>query len=146
MSFLKLPIYLLDDGHHDFNKFQLEPVLKAIGHLISDEGLEVYLINVILTSDNNLLKINQDYLNHDYLTDVITFDYSEQNKLHAEIYISVDRVLENAATYKTAPLQEFNRIVLHGILHLCGYQDNNEERKQKMTERENHYLSKVITS
>ena len=82
-------------------------------------------------------------MNHNYFTDIITFDLSESKKeITGEIYISVDRVKDNARIYNTSIKKEVHRVIFHGILHLCGYGDKTKAQKQAMTNRENHYLAK----
>jgi rRNA maturation RNase YbeY len=91
-----------------------------------------------------LIKKNQEYLNHNTLTDIITFDYSEGNKLSADIFISVERVKENAVIFAVSFEQELKRVIIHGILHLMGYKDKSEEESKIMRSKEDFYLSKLI--
>lgn len=97
-------------------------------------------INVIFCSDNYILDINQKYLQHDYFTDIITFDYCEGNKLSGDLFISVDSVRENSIFYHTAFEDELNRVIVHGLLHLIGYDDHTEEDIAQMRSKENYYL------
>lgn len=97
-------------------------------------------INVIFCSDNYILDINQKYLQHDYFTDIITFDYCEGNKLSGDLFISVDSVRENSIYYHTAFEDELNRVIVHGLLHLIGYDDHTEEDIALMRSKENYYL------
>ena len=97
-------------------------------------------INVIFCSDNYILDINQKYLQHDYFTDIITFDYCEGNKLSGDLFISVDSVRENSIYYHTAFEDELNRVIVHGLLHLIGYDDHTEEDIAQMRSKENYYL------
>ncbi|MDL2239625.1 rRNA maturation RNase YbeY [Bacteroidales bacterium OttesenSCG-928-K03] len=99
-------------------------------------------VNIILTDDETLLKINIDFLNHDSYTDTITFSYNENpNEIFGDIYISLDRVRENAKTYKTAVQKELVRIMIHGTLHLCGYEDKTENSiSDKMIFLQEKYL------
>lgn len=99
-------------------------------------------LNIVLCSDNQLLKINKSHLNHDYYTDIITFDYSEGKDLIGEIYISIDRIKENAAEQKSRIPDELHRVLIHGVLHLCGYSDKSEKDKITMRKKEDLYLSK----
>jgi len=98
-------------------------------------------INVIFCSDNYILDINMKYLQHDYFTDIITFDYCEKNILSGDLFISVDSVRENAAFYGTEFDDELNRVLVHGVLHLIGYDDHTESDIKVMREKENYYLS-----
>jgi probable rRNA maturation factor len=98
-------------------------------------------INYIFCTDEYLLEINKEYLNHDFYTDIITFDQSESNKkIDAEIYISIDRVKENAETNKVAFTQELNRIIIHGVLHLVGFKDKSDAEAIEMRNLENKML------
>ena len=97
-------------------------------------------INVIFCSDNYILDINQKYLQHDYFTDIITFDYCEGNKLSGDLFISVDSVRENSIYYHTAFDDELNRVIVHGLLHLIGYDDHTVEDIAQMRSKENYYL------
>lgn len=103
-------------------------------------------INVIFCSDNYLLDINIKYLHHDYFTDIITFDYSEGKTISGDLFISVDSVKENAIFYNTEFDEELNRVLVHGVLHLIGYDDHTEEEIATMRSKENYYLGirKVI--
>ena len=97
-------------------------------------------VNIIFCSDNYVLDINQRYLQHDYFTDIITFDYCEGNRLSGDLFISVDSVRENALEYGTEFQDELNRVIVHGLLHLVGYDDHTDEDIAVMREKENYYL------
>lgn len=99
-------------------------------------------INFIFCSDSYLLKLNQEYLNHHTLTDIITFDSSEEeNTISGDIFISIDRIKENAENLNVHFTTELHRVIIHGILHLCGYTDKSKDEKTAMREKEDHYLS-----
>lgn len=98
-------------------------------------------ISIIFCSDNYILDVNIKYLKHDYYTDIITFDYCEGNRLSGDLFISVDSVRENAAFYGTEFVDELNRVIVHGVLHLIGYDDHSEEDIAVMRSKENYYLS-----
>ena len=98
-------------------------------------------ISIIFCSDNYILDVNQKYLNHDYFTDIITFDYCEGDKLSGDLFISVDTVRDNAVEYGSDFKDELNRVMVHGILHLIGYDDHCEEDIKEMRAKENYYLS-----
>ena len=98
-------------------------------------------ISVIFCSDNYILDVNIKYLKHDYYTDIITFDYCEGNRLSGDLFISIDSVRENAAFYGTEFADELNRVIVHGVLHLIGYDDHTEEDIAVMRAKENYYLS-----
>ena len=98
-------------------------------------------INIIFCSDNYILDINQRYLGHDYFTDIITFDYCEGDKLNGDLFISVDSVRENSLEYGTEFENELNRVIVHGILHLIGYDDHCDDHIALMRKKEDYYLS-----
>ena len=97
-------------------------------------------ISIIFCSDNYILDVNQRYLEHDYFTDIITFDYCEGDRLSGDLFISVDSVKENSLEYGTEFKDELNRVIVHGILHLIGYDDHTDEDVMIMREKENYYL------
>ena len=98
-------------------------------------------INIIFCSDNYILNVNQQYLQHDYFTDIITFDYCEGDRLSGDLFISVDTVRENAIEYGTEFSEELHRVIVHGILHLIGYDDHSDKDVAIMRKKENYYLS-----
>lgn len=109
--------------------------------MASHYSVRIAHLNYIFCSDKYLLKINRDYLKHDDYTDVVTFDYSESTQeIEGEIYISIDRVRENADRYKQEFTNELSRVMIHGLLHLMGYGDKTEAEQTKMKEREDACL------
>lgn len=98
-------------------------------------------INIIFCSDNYILDVNQKYLQHDYFTDIITFDYCEGETLSGDLFISVDSVKENSVEYGTEFSDELNRVIVHGLLHLIGYDDHRNKDIKEMRSKENYYLS-----
>ena len=98
-------------------------------------------INIIFCSDNYILDINIKYLQHDYFTDIITFDYCEGKKLSGDLFISIDSVRENSEHYGTEFADELNRVMVHGVLHLIGYDDHTEEDIKVMRSKEDYYLN-----
>jgi rRNA maturation RNase YbeY len=100
-------------------------------------------IAIVLVSDTELLKINHQFLNRDYLTDIITFDYTNNFTISGDLFISMDRVFENAVTYNTTPNNELKRVIIHGILHLLGYYDATEKQKARMRKEEDEELKHV---
>ena len=98
-------------------------------------------VSVIFCSDNYILDINQRFLQHDYFTDIITFDYSEGDRISGDLFISVDSVRENSLEYGTEFEDELHRVIVHGILHLIGYDDHTAEEKEVMRKKEDYYLS-----
>lgn len=125
-----------------YNLPQKLKVKKWIKATIEKEGFELQELNFIFCSDEYLLGINQQYLNHDTYTDIITFDNSNVEKqIVSDIFISIERVKENAKTFKTNDFDEVCRIMIHGTLHLLGYKDKGKTAKALMTEKEDEYLS-----
>ncbi len=111
-------------------KFVAESELKRLGD-----------IAIIFCSDNYILDVNIKYLQHDYFTDIITFDYCEGKRLSGDLFISIDSVKENAALYGVDFQEELNRVIVHGLLHLIGYDDHTPEDVAIMRAKENYYLS-----
>ena len=116
-------------------------VIKCINALAKQESREIGDITFVFCDDNYLLKINKEFLDHDTYTDIIAFDYSAGNEIISEIYVSTTRVEENAKKYKQTFKDEIHRVMIHGVLHLCGYNDKLAEERQIMRDKENHYLS-----
>ena len=114
---------------------------KWLRLVASSEIRKIGDINIIFCSDNYILDVNMKYLQHDYFTDIITFDYCEGNVLSGDLFISIDSVRENAEFYKTGFQDELNRVIVHGILHLIGYDDHSEEEIKVMRSKEDYYLS-----
>lgn len=113
---------------------------KLIGSLIQKEEKIFGDISVIFCSDEYLLKINEQYLGHNYYTDIVTFDYVEKSVISGDLFISVDRVAENAEKYGNSFIEELHRVLIHGVLHLVGYKDNTTEEQSLMRDKEDFYL------
>ena len=114
-----------------------------INDTIRAEGYKLSELTYIFCSDAYLLNINQQYLDHDTYTDIITFDNSERDDVVlGDIFISIERIRENAAKYNVPETDELHRVIIHGVLHLLGYTDKSTANKQKMTEKEDFYLGK----
>ena len=131
--------------YHSECDFQLkdeESITKWLKDAISTEDKKLGEINYIFCDDQYLLKKNQEYLQHDTFTDIITFDYTEGNRLSADIFISIERIKENAITFAVPFETELRRVIIHGLLHLIGYKDKSEEDAETMISKENFYLSK----
>ncbi|MBG6133063.1 rRNA maturation RNase YbeY [Aquimarina sp. EL_43] len=111
-----------------------------ISAVISSENKIEGEINFILCDDEYLLKINQDFLNHDTFTDIISFDNTMGNQLNGDIFISEERVVENAKEFMVSVEEEMRRVLIHGILHFCGYKDKLEKEKKLMRQKENEKL------
>jgi probable rRNA maturation factor len=106
----------------------------------SNEGFSIAPINYVFCSDGHLLEMNKQFLNHNYFTDIITFDYTEGKHLSGDIFISIDRVADNAKTYKSTFECELHRVMIHGVLHLMGYKDKTPADEKKMRQKENAAL------
>lgn len=124
-------------------KLRKNHIKKYIKYLIIKEKQQNGDISLILCSDKYLLDININYLNHNYFTDIITFNYVEDNVISGDLFISIDRVKENAKEYDVSWMKELYRVIFHGLLHLIGYNDKTEDEKKIMKEKEDLYLSAV---
>lgn len=114
---------------------------KWLSELVSREGFELAALNYIFMTDDELLEMNKSYLNHDTYTDIITFDTSDvEEEIEGDIFISIDRVKENAKTFSVDFDTELRRVLAHGALHLCGYPDKKPEEAKKMRAKEDEYL------
>ena len=102
-------------------------------------------VNLIFCSDEYLLKMNVEYLQHDYYTDIISFDYCEEDRILGDLFISKDRVLDNAKLNNVSFMLELQRVIVHGVLHLCGYKDKSEDEEKLMRSKEDYYLSKIVS-
>lgn len=120
-----------------FSKRKVSAWIKQVAAL---QGCSVGEINYIFCSDEKILEVNQQYLQHDYYTDIITFDYTEGKKISGDIFISLDTVRSNATKYAQSYEQELLRVMIHGILHLCGQNDKTAVHKAEMMEKENNAL------
>ena len=112
-----------------------------IKKVVQKEGRKMKDLSFVFCNDIDLLDKNSKYLNHNNFTDILTFDYSENNNISGDIYISIERVEENAKTYKVTFQNELDRVMIHGILHLLGYKDKSEKEQKIMREKEDFYLS-----
>jgi probable rRNA maturation factor len=118
---------------------------KFLNFIFSNENIEFKRLDYIFCNDALLLSLNQDYLNHDTFTDILTFTLSgETHPIVSEVYISIERVKENAASLNVAYSNELLRVMIHGILHLCGYCDHTPRLKKEMRKREDYYLSQLF--
>jgi len=125
----------------DFELEKQNEVKAWLEKCIINEGLIPGEISIVFTSDESLLEMNQKYLNHDTYTDVIGFDYSEGKTISGDIYISIERVRDNALRYAVNSRDELHRVIIHGLLHFCGYDDKDPDDKAIMTDREDYCLS-----
>jgi probable rRNA maturation factor len=121
-----------------YPKFHL--LRKWISRVIHDENFTTGEITIVFCTDDYLLSVNKKYLQHDYYTDVITFDNTVNNVIGGDILVSVERVRENAGLYGEEFMKELDRVILHGILHMAGYTDADEKSRENMRMKENYYL------
>lgn len=120
-------------------------VRKWIRQVAAQHGKTTGDITFLFCDDEKILEVNNQYLQHDYFTDIITFDYSSGNLISGDLVISTDTVTTNAIQFATEYEHELHRVIIHGVLHLCGYGDSTPEEKEKMTELENQALH-LLTS
>ncbi len=126
------------------NSFKLQNKMQLadwIGFVIHQENRRLGEINYIFCNDSYLLDINIKELNHNTLTDIISFDYTVGDVISGDIYISTERVHENAEELKNSFLEELHRVIIHGVLHYCGYKDKTDLEKSEMRSKEDYYLS-----
>lgn len=135
-----MPLFFHTEDHN-YSLPDKDLIELWIVELIKIEKRELGIINIIFTSNDYLLKINQEYLNHHYNTDVITFNYNVETVISGDIFVSVDQVRINAKRFSTVFNNEINRVMIHGVLHLIGYDDKDEKSQMEMTRMENQSLT-----
>jgi probable rRNA maturation factor len=131
---------------YDETVFRLKRFRKArkiVTEIIAHENKTSGDLSFIITNDERLKEINVEFLEHDYYTDVITFNYNEKDVINGEIYISLDRIKENALNYNVSLEAELLRVLIHGVLHLVGYDDTDEEKKSEMRRMEDYWLDSL---
>lgn len=140
---MKYSIYFFNEDIV-FNLLHRNAIKQWVNNAILQENKTLENINYIFCSDKYLVNINLEYLKHNTLTDIITFDQSDDKDLiNADIYISVERVKENALKYKKKFYNELMRVMIHGVMHLCGYKDKTFKDKQAMRAKEDFYLMQI---
>ncbi|MGK0254617.1 MAG: putative rRNA maturation factor [Mariniflexile sp.] len=122
------------------NEAQLSEWIVGV---ISSEGRKLEEVNYIFCDDAYLLKLNVEFLNHDTLTDIISFDYSVGKIIQGDIFISIERVADNAHDFNVSLREELQRVMVHGVLHYCGYKDKSESDSKLMRQKEEHYLKQL---
>lgn len=125
----------------DFRIRSWKKIKVLLDKVISEEGKVSGDLNFIITNDVSLREINKQFLQHNYFTDVISFDNSVENVVSGEVYLSVDRVKINSVNYNVSFRQEVLRVMVHGVLHLCGYDDSTEVERKHMKSREDYWLT-----
>jgi len=126
----------------EINKIEIHSKISEwLENLIQTENKKPGDINYIFCDDEYLLKVNQDYLDHDYYTDIITFDYVKGKTISGDIFVSLPRILDNASTLSQDFDSEFRRVLAHGLLHLCGYKDKTKEEESTMRQKEDFYIN-----
>jgi probable rRNA maturation factor len=126
----------------NFKPKQTLKIKTWLKNVAAEEGFQVGTLNYVFCNDEYILETNRQYLQHDYYTDIITFDYTENKKISGDMVISIDTVKSNAEMIEVDENQELCRVIVHGVLHLCGYKDKTEDEEKKMREKENYYISK----
>ena len=130
-----------EDVSTSFNK---TIVSNWLNNCIQDLDYKTGEISIIFCSDDYLLDINKKYLNHEYFTDIITFNYNEKNTIIGDLFISIDRVRENAKELKVDFNNELFRVIIHGVLHLCGYNDKTQDQQKEIRAKEDEFLDLIV--
>lgn len=126
---------------NDFTLPNENEIANWISNVITSEDCKEDEINYVFCDDEYLHKLNVEFLNHDTLTDIISFDYSVGKRIQGDIFISIDRVADNAKDFDTSFQEELHRVIVHGVLHYCGFKDKNEDEAKVMRTKENFYLN-----
>lgn len=128
----------------DFSLSNEVGLAEWISSVITNEGFKLGEVNYVFCNDNYLHKLNIEFLNHDTLTDIISFDYTMGKIISGDIYISVDRVADNATDFNVDFDTELSRVMVHGILHYCGYMDKTDNDAKLMRSKEDFYMDKLL--
>tara|TARA_B100001093_G_C26844251_1_gene1022006 strand:- start:14 stop:427 length:414 start_codon:yes stop_codon:yes gene_type:complete len=136
-----LPIYFHKENVSP--KFNEDLVSDWINSCISELSKITGALSIVFCDDEYLRAINVKFLSHDYYTDIITFDYSNNDTISGDLFISVDRVVENAKLNNVHFINELYRVIIHGVLHLCGYKDKTTKEKKEIREKENFFLNTI---
>ncbi len=137
-----MPICFFNEGI-EYNLKEKNRLKRWIRGVIEKEKMQIGQVNIIFTTNNKILQINKEYLSHDYYTDIITFNYCDKEIVNGDIYISLDTVRNNSAYYGVKMIEELYRVIIHGILHLIGYNDQNKGESVIMREKETYYLERL---
>lgn len=136
---------MLDINYEDVDNLSLNEIdlTNWISKVCLSENHQLGEISIIFCSDEYLLEMNRIHLDHDYYTDIITFDYTDNQIVSGDLFISIDRVRENASDFHVSFQHELHRVMIHGVLHLCGYKDKSDEEEKLMRSKENNALSMI---
>lgn len=137
---------LIHNNHPGFKPPQEQEIVDFLEALIKKEDHIPGEINIVYTTNQDILELNKKYLEHNYFTDVLAFRYNEGSTIDGDIFISLDKVKENAIDYNTSFYNECLRVVIHGLLHLTGYTDTTETNRERMHDLENYYLHSFSTN
>ncbi len=140
MEIRKNEINFFNEGV-DFNCSSQGKLRKVVNLIVADNKYETGCINIIFTNDKKILELNKEYLNRNNITDVITFNYNEQKIVNGDIFINMEMVKYNSGKFNKTFENESNRVIIHGVLHLVGYNDNNIKNKQVIRKQEEKYLN-----
>ena len=127
----------------EFSLKKRRKIKEWLNAIAFEENNKIENLNFLIVDDKRMIHFNKTYLNHNYPTDIITFNTSENKKISGDIIISLERVEENAKEYKVELEEELWRVMAHGLLHLLGYNDKSKAEKEKMRKKENYYLNKI---
>lgn len=125
------------------NSLKLKSWIKDVA---KEEGYQVGTLNYVFCNDDYILETNRQYLQHDYFTDIITFDYTERRKISGDLVVSIDTVKSNSEKLGVTFNSELCRVIIHGVLHLCGYKDKTDKEEVVMRQKEDYYLAKFNVS
>lgn len=136
---------MLDINYEDVDDLSLNDIVLTnwISKVCITENYNLGDISLIFCSDEYLLDMNRTHLDHDYYTDIITFDYTDNQIVSGDLFISIDRVRENATDFSVSFEHELYRVIIHGVLHLCGYKDKSDDEEKLMRTKENNALSLI---
>lgn len=134
---------MIDFNFEDVDPFDIreEEMITWIEKIVAKEGKSLGAISYVFCSDEYLLDMNKTYLQHDYYTDIITFDYTEEDEISGDLFISIDRVKDNGSALQEGFDREFKRVCIHGVLHLCGYKDKSDAEEQLMRSKEEEAIA-----
>lgn len=139
-------IEFFSDTDFQFSQSEEAKITPVIEDIFAEYKKTLNYLHVVFLDDEQLLEVNKEFLDHDYYTDIITFNYADDlDDIEAELYISITRVADNAQTLGVSFDQELRRVIIHGVLHLCGYEDNTKELKNVMQLAENKYINLIVS-